>query len=327
MAERASIFEGIQIGVETTPGTEVDAVKKLEAYQITPNYSGSIEPFRGAGFKFPNLVTVGKEMTEASLDGILDFNCLTYMLASLVSYSAPSQVGTLTAYTWTFSPDSDGPDTVKTYTIERGSSVRAQQFEYGMVTGLSFSFSAADSQIAVSGSIIGTELRDGITMTSNPTVVEAVPATVKESTVRLASTQAGLAGATPLARVLAAEWHYNDKFKPVYVVDSNDSFTAVVEGESNLGGSITLEADAEGSAFLTQVRAGTQYWIQKKWVGVAIGTTTYDLTFQMPIQFTSFPTMSDQDGVVAKEYQYTAVHDGTWGKALSISLTNTVASL
>lgn len=327
MSERASIFEGVQIGVESSAGTEVNAVKKLEAYQITPNYSGSIDSFRGSGFKFPSLVTVGKEMTEASLEGVLDYNCLTYMLASLVNYAAPSQVGTLSAYTWTFTPDSDGPDTVKTYTIERGSSVRAQQFEYGMVTGLSFSFSAADSQIAVSGSIIGTELRDGITMTPNPTVVEAVPATVKQATVKLAATQAGLAGASALARVLAAEWHYNDKFKPVYVVDSNDSFTVAVESEASLGGSITLEADTEGSSFLTQLRAGTQYWIEKKWVGAAIGTTTYNLVIQMPIHFTAFPSMSDQDGVVAKEYQYVAVHDGTWGKALNISLTNAVADL
>lgn len=328
MTERASVFEAISIGVESTPGTEVDANKRLEAISLELNREGSIEIFRPDGLKFGTLATVGKEHTTGNISGILDYANLVYLLSSLVSYAAPVQQGATAAYLWTFTPDTDGPDTVKTFTVEQGSSVRAHQFEYGMVTGLEFSFAGGDSQISLSGSMIGQDLRDGITMTAAPTTVEAVPVHPKQATLKLATTQAGLAGASALTRVLAADWHYNDKFGPLFTVSTDDSFSAVVERAGSLGGSFTLEADSAGMAFLASVQAGTQYWIQYQFTGALIETSYYyQITLQMPIQFTSFPSLSDSDGVVAVQYKFEAVHDGTWGKALSLTVQNTLTGL
>lgn len=330
MAERASVFEAVNIGLESVPGTEVDASKRLEAISIVANREGAIEPFRPAGSKFNVLVTQGKEHTTASVEGILDYANIVYALAGLIAYGTANiaQVGSLSAYDWTFTPDTDGPDTVATYTIEQGSSVRAQQFEYGQFTGFGFSFNATDSQIAISGEIIGTQLRDGITMTVSPSTVEAVPVHPNDVTVRIATTQAAVGTATPLTRVLGMEWNYTGKFGPVFTVGTENSFVATVEQAAEVGGTLTLEADAAGMAYYDEAQDGDLLWMEIEANGSAIaGTANYSLNITMPIYLTTLPSLSDSDGVVAVQYGYTAAHDATWGKALSVTARNGVSAL
>ena len=329
MAERATVFEAVQIGVEGTAGTEADANKVLEAYSIAPKRTGKVDTFRPEGMKFATLAMTAKDSTEASIDGILDYSNIVYMLAGLINYAGtPTQQGTFTAYKWTFNPDTDGPDTIKTYTVEQGSSVRAQQFEYGTVIGWGFSFAAQDSSIKVSGDMIGTQLRDGITKTSTPSTVVAVPATPNQCTVKTATTQAGLAGASPLTRVLEVEFNFADKAGPVFTVGTQPSFVATVETVPELGGSLTLAADSVGMGYLTAANAGTKTWLQIKFTGALIADTYYhDIQIQMPVVFTDLGELSDSDGVVAVKYGFTAVHDGTWTKALDIQVVNPLAGL
>lgn len=329
MAERATVFDAVNIGLESTPGTEVDGNRRLEAYSIQPKWEGGVEAFRPDGSKFATLVTVGKEHTTASVDGILDYANVVYPLASLIQYGTANiaAVGTEGAYTWTFTPDTDGPDTVATYTVEKGSSVRAEQFEYGKFTGFGFSFNASDSQISVSGEMIGAQLRDGITMCGTASTVGAIPVHPKHCTLAIADTQAAVGTAAALTRVLALEWAYTGKDGPLFTVGTTNSWDALVEQAAELGGSFTLEADAAGMAYLPTVQAGALKWMQIKFAGAAIGTSAYDLTIQMPIHLTAYPELSDQDGVVASKYAFAAVHDGTWGKALSVSVTNTLSGL
>lgn len=330
MSERATVFEAIQWGLEATAGTEADAGKRMEAYGLSPNREGNIDTFRPEGLKFPTLVTIGKEYTTAGIDGILDYANVVYPLASLINYDTANivQQGTTTAYKWTFNPDTDGPDTVATYTVEKGSSVRAEQFEYGTVTGFGFSFNASDSQIAVTGDMIGTQLRDGITMTSSPTTVEAVPVHPNQCTVKVASAQASLSGASALTRVLAVEWNYTGKSGPLFTVGTAKSFIATVETVGEISGTLTLEADSNGMAYLTTLQAGTQQWMQIKFTGATIsGAYAYDIQIQFPFHFSAYPPLEDSDGVVAVSYAFTGVHDGTWGKALDVQVINTLTGL
>jgi hypothetical protein len=318
----------VQVGVEGTPGVEVDANKQLEAYSITPKRTGKIDTFRPDGMKFATLASAGKEQTDADVSGILDYANIVYMLAGLIGYASPAQQGTTSAYLWTFTPDTDGPDTIKTFTVEHGSSVRAQQFEYGTVIDWGFSFGAQDGSIPVKGAMIGTQLRDGITKTSTPASVVAVPAVPKQFTVKIADAQASLAGATALDRVLNVEFGFTGKQGPVFTVGTAASFVATAEKAPDLGGSITLEADANGMAYLTVAQAGTQKWIQIKATGDTIADAyAYDIEIQMPVVFTTLGELSDADGVVAVKYGIQAVHDGTWGKALQVKVVNTLTGL
>jgi hypothetical protein len=55
MAERASLFEGVQIGLESVPGGSVAADKKLLALSIQPSVKADISTFRPYGSKIPNI--------------------------------------------------------------------------------------------------------------------------------------------------------------------------------------------------------------------------------------------------------------------------------
>lgn len=328
MPERATVFEAMQIGLEVTPGTAVGANAKMEAWTVTPQPQGTITPFRPEGFKMATLATVGKDAVEAGITGVLDYANIVYLLSSLVSYAAPVQQGATTAYLWTFVPDTDGPDTVKTYTVEKGSSVRAYEFPFGSVQSLSFAFAGADSQIPLSGNMLGQEITDAITMTAAPTTIAAVPVHPKQCAVKLASTQAGLAGATALTRLLNLEWRYNGKFNPFYTISAEPSWTGTVEAPAEIGATLTLGADSTGMGFLTQARAGTEYWCEIKFVGAVIdGAYSYTLQIQFPFVFANFGEISDADGLVAVRWTLSNVHDDTWTKGLDIQVTNALTEL
>ena len=51
MAEIATIFQLVQVGVETVPGTAVAATKKLASLMIEPQIKSEIQKYRGTGYK------------------------------------------------------------------------------------------------------------------------------------------------------------------------------------------------------------------------------------------------------------------------------------
>lgn len=164
MSERASIFETIQIGVESTPGTAVAALKKLQAVNIQMSPKGNISQFRPAGTKFNTISQMGKEWTEGKADGGAAYNDLTYILASVLNNPTPVIISA-TGYTWTFGVDSSNPDTVATYTIEQGSKLRAHRIAHGMFTGMSLDFSR--DSVKVSANLMGRAIEDDIAMSGN----------------------------------------------------------------------------------------------------------------------------------------------------------------
>jgi len=165
MTERASIFQTIQVGVEDDPGTAVAALKKMTALSIEPAVNAEMLPFRAIGNKFRSLVIPGKEWVKAPLTGVATYSELVYPLSSVLSYAAPAQQEATAAYLWSFEPDTDAEDTVKTFTVEQGSGLRAHRFTYGLVTALELNFSR--DGIEITGEMIGKALEDDVQMSTN----------------------------------------------------------------------------------------------------------------------------------------------------------------
>lgn len=208
MSERTTITQVTQIGVEATPGTAVAATKKLGATSIEPSIQAEIATFRPAGVKFNTIGVLGKEWTEASIEGPASYTDLAYLLAGALNYAAPAQQGGTAAYKWTFTPSHTAEDTVKTYTVERGSAVRAGRFSYGTVNELGLSFSR--ESVDVSGSILGQQYTDDVHLSTNATytlTAAASPPTAGTFTLTYSGqTTAGIAfDATPAAVELAIE--------------------------------------------------------------------------------------------------------------------------
>lgn len=324
MADRASIFQTIQVGVESTPGTSVAASKKLQSMMIEPGMKAEIQSYRAMGSKFPSLAALGKEWTEASVSGGLTYSEIVYPLSSVLNTATPT--GT-TAKTWVFTPATSSADTPKTFTVEQGGSIRAHKFTYGLFNSFGVKFSRESCE--VSGSMLGAALTDNITMTGSPTSVELVPVLPTQVLVYLADTAAGLDGASALGRVVSVEWNISDRFGPVWALNGATTWAAFVETEPKLDVKMTMEADAEGMALITPMRAGTTKFVRIEATGAVIGggPDTYQLTIDTACKIVDVDPFSDEDGVYAIGWSMSGFHDATWGKATSITVVNQVASL
>ncbi|GIV81728.1 MAG: hypothetical protein KatS3mg051_1192 [Anaerolineae bacterium] len=323
MPERASILQGFQLGVETTPGTSVAANKKITAANLTLGPQVDITKFRPTGYKFGSLASLNREWVQGSLSGPLTYTEIVYWLSSLLKSVTPT--GT-TAYTWTFSPSTTAADTVKTFTIEQGSSTRAHKFTYGLVTGLSMSFSRDGCEI--DGTIIGQDLSDGITLTSSPSTIALVPVTPPQVAVYLADTQAGLDGASALTRAISVEWSITDRFAPVWVLNQATDWAAHVETEPTPRVTLMVQADSTGMGLLTTMRANSKKFVRIEATGGTIdGTTNYSLKIDTACQVTDISDFQDEDGVFAIEWTMDAIHDTTWGKATEVTVVNGISAL
>lgn len=326
MSERTTITQVTQIGVESTPGQEANASKLLQAISIEPSIQAEVQTYRPAGGKFVTVGALGKEWTEASISGPATYTDLTYLLASILSYADPVQQGATAAYLWTFSPAHLAEDTIKTYTVERGSSLRAGRFTHGIVSELGLSFSR--ESVEVSGSMLGQQYQDGITMTATPTAVALQPVLPTEVSVYIDPSAADL-GTTQLERAFQAEWKVGNRFAPLWPLDASvNSFAATVETAPEATLSLTVEADAEGMGPLSAMRTGTKQFVRIEAVGPVIATPhTWKLTLDLCGLVSEVGEFSDEDGVYAVQWTFTGAYDATWTKALQVQLSNTLSAL
>jgi len=324
-AERASIFTGVQIGVETSGSAAAN--KKLNSLSFKPAVKAEIATFRPMGTKYPTMTALGKEWVVSPFEGVLTFSEAIYPLASVCDGgSVQSLGGSPAAYRWYFGSDSDGPDTPKTFTVEQGDSTRAHRFSNGLVTGLSFDFSR--SEVKISGDMIGKALADDITMTSTPTAIELVPVLPTQVSVYLDNTSGSLGG-TLMTRALTVSWALTDRFGPLWTLNAAEaSFATQVETEPKPTVKLKIEADAVGMALLTTMRAGSTKFMRILAEGAVIsGSNKYTLQIDSALQVTNVSEFSDEDGVFAIEWEFAIVYDATWGKAFEIQVMNKQSAL
>jgi len=326
--ERSSLTQGVQVGVEATPGTAVAANKKFISIGITPAIQMDPNRFRPMGQKFASIVVPGKEWVEASIEGVGSYTELTWFFASVFKDpGAPSTVDT-SGKKWTFSPAPAAEDTVKTFSVEQGGAVRAHKFAYGLVTDLDITWNR--EEVAVSGTMLGQKISDGITMTATPTTPPEVPILPGEVDVFLDPTFAAL-GTTKLTRVLEVKKSIASRFAPVWVVDSAQaSYVAHVESEPTTEVTLSMEADVAGMAQLAQMRAGSTKFLRVACTSATLAgsaTAKYALVWDSAVKIKDVGDFSDEDGVYAIEWTFEVVYDAGWTKALTIDLTNKETTL
>lgn len=327
MAERASIFQGIQIGVEATHGTEVDADLILPSLTLEPAIQFEAQKYRPTGRKVARDFLPKRDYVTARLGGALSYSEIVYLLASLINYAAPTLNGT-TSYTWEFELTDADEDTIKTFTVEQGSSSsRAHLFTYGLVNELELTF--APKEITLAGQMLGQELQDGITLTASPTEVSPVLVLPDQVSVYLADSYAGLAGAQALTRSFRAIWSLRNRHGPIWTLNaSEDSWAAHVETEPEMQARLLLAADATGMGLLTKARAGDKKWLRIKAEGATIESTyKYTLQLDMAGEVSAINPFEDHEGVYAIEWTLGMVHDATWGQGFKATVINELSDL
>jgi hypothetical protein len=327
-AERSSLTQSVQIGVEVTPGTSVAANKKFNSTGIEPAIQVDMQRFRPMGTKYATVEVEGKEWVEADINGVADYTEMTYLLSSLLVTPAAPAVTDVTAYTWTWTPSSTVEDTVTTYTVEQGGAVRAHKFSYGVISELEIDLKRDGCE--TSGSMLGQRISDGIAMTVGPTTVTQKPILPTDIDVYMDPTSGAL-GTTKLTRVLNANIHISDRFGPVWVLNTaNNSYVATVETEPSAELTLLVEADAAGMGLLTQLRAGSTKFVRVKATSPDLAgnaTAFYSFQWDAAVKVKDVGNFSDEDGVYAIEWTMDMVHDGTWGKAYTAVAINKLAAL
>lgn len=329
MAERSSLNQVIQVGVETVPGTAVAATRRFQALGIEPSPNMEIDQFRPMGQKYRSIATLSKEWVTASLSGRGSYTELVYVLSSVIDTATiTTPIGATSSRLWTFTPDSFGDDNPRTYTVEHGSAFRADRFAYGLVTEVGMSFSR--DSVELSGSMMGTALEDNITLTpSGVTSVPLVPILSSDLSVFMDNTAAAL-GTTQLGRVISAEFSLGSRFSPVWVMDATEnSYVAVIESEPDLTMSLMMEADSEGMAQLATVRNGGTRFIRIRAVDsstIEVGHN-YEFTLDFAGKVSDTGGFSDSDGIYAIEWSFVGVHDPAWNKAYEIRIKNNLTAL
>jgi hypothetical protein len=337
VAERSSITQSSQIGVETTAGTAVAANKRLGSMGFTIGPNTEIKPLRPAGTKYPVTHILGKEWIEADVSGAPVYTELPYAFASCLSaptVTAITDGATPTlAYRWVFTSNTYNDDAPKTFTIEQGSSFRAHRFANAIFSEYTWGWSR--EEIELGGTVLGRAMEDGITLTSSPTMLPQIPVKPADLSVYMDTSSGGLGG-TKLTRALKGEFNVSDRFMPLWVVDAaQSSFVNTVEGEPTIEFKLTQMADAAGMASLTAMRNSGTRFLRLQGVGPNIYTgsggtpliVNHQVTIDVAGQVKEVGSLDDEDGVFAVEWTFGVAHDSTWGKALNVEVITTTAAL
>lgn len=99
--ERAEVYEGSQIGIESVAGTAVAANKRLlgTSFVVSNNYV--INPYKPQGNKFITTSQNGKPWSEVAVSGILNFLDLIYLANMWITQVTPSTPANNSAFDFT----------------------------------------------------------------------------------------------------------------------------------------------------------------------------------------------------------------------------------
>lgn len=321
--EKASIFQGAQIGVETTPGVAAPANKKLMTVSVNTGYRGESKTVRPSGYKYATASYPLKEWGGFSINGDMTYNELVYILAGLLDHSAPTQQGATPAYKWTFdSLTSEGDDT-KSFTIEQGDENSAWRLVGARYTGVTLNFSRTGATIQGDG--IGTEFEEGITLTPNPTELDPIMVLPTQLKLYAADTMTGLNSAQALTRSFSFEWSVTNKLGLAWPIGTAPF---AIESEPTNTAKIRLATDTYGMSYINDLRDAKTKWFKLVAIGPTIsGVEKHKLTLTFPAKVEGVGDFTDMDNVFVVDYSLKPIHDADWGKSLEIEIISDVSAL
>lgn len=336
---RSTAAQGVQVGVEATPGTVVPANKSLGSVGFALSPSVESSTFRPRGTKYPTVVTPNQEWTEGDVTGQPTYEEVVVPLSSVFTRATVTEVmdgATATgAYDWVFEPESSAADAPVTFTVESGDANQAERTGHVLVTD--FGLDISRSEISQDGTAIGQRLESGVVLTPAPTPYSDVltPITPGQVCIYVADTVAGLDDAATARQgtVLSASPSIGGRFNPVWYLNCVlDSFATYAEApEPDFTLDYVVEANDNGLAWLNYFRTGKTQFVRIEATGPQIyaGVIPVNRLFQwdFAVKVSEPGELSDEDGIYALHPTLQVVHDPGWGRATRVHVVNTVASL
>jgi hypothetical protein len=323
---RSTVFNRAQIGLEAdgTPGTAATVTKKMLASGIRFNPNIPVAPFRAQGSRFGIVSPTQKEFSEGTLqDGPINLaGDIVYWLASLLK-----RVIAPTTEVWTFDPSTYDPNTIATYTLERGTGSTGQKFTFVTCSGLSFTFSREASN--VSGTFFGKKMAVNQAMTtSGVTGTSIALAQPGNTTVKIGSSIAGL---TKITDCLSANFGITGVYSPNFFLDESlRDFNSIKALAPSMTAGIVIGQGSNADAYLANYRNGDLLFAEitafSAQLGPGAGANPYKMVIQWPFQFIA-DELGDQEDLDTASLSMMPVHDETFGGAVKVMVTNTLAGL
>jgi hypothetical protein len=206
---------------------------------------------------------------------------------------------------WLYNLTQSDVDTLKSYTIQKGSSVNAASFGYAQATDMEWNFSR--TTVGLTAKMLGQILTDGITMTSTPTDIALQPVSVPEISVWAGTSVLGLAR---LDNVQTCKVGWKDRVKPAfYLDDQQTSYTAPVENELDMMATLKVMQNTAANAYLTALRAKTYGYLRIMMVGQNIESGyPYRIRLTTPYQVRN-PKRGESESVYTGDYDFQFVYN------------------
>ncbi len=316
--------------MESTIGTSVAANKLLNYLGIDIDPDIEVNAFRPMGQAVKSAILPSKDSTTASSSGVGSYSEYIYPFSSLFGAATITTTDT-TAKNWVWTPTARAEMTPKTYTVEAGGSVRAHKATGFFWSGAEITFNRDDG-VSFSGTMRGQQLQDNVALTGSPTAIEEAPILPTHLDLYIDSTSAGL-GTTKMTRGFNVVWRNNDAYDVIWPINSaNASWAAPVGTEPTNQLEIELEADTQGMAYLTDLRAGTTKYVRMQAVStVSAGATTtkYSMIIDFAGKISASPTFDERNGVYVVRWTLDSIYDAAWGTGQyqKVTLINRVAAL
>lgn len=324
MAERTTQTQVVQLGVETVAGTAVPANKRLSMTTIDPRIQIGMQGGKPQGSKYQTWKALTRQWSTADIGGGLSYREAAYLFDSLFHKTTPVTASSITTRTWTPSPTAI--DDIQTFTVQRGSSVRAEQLAYGALTGLTINADRG-GDVTIDGELVGRKMTRGATLTATPTLIAPMPVVADEWAIYL-DTTSGAIGTTRLTRVRRVQAVVTGRQNPQWFLDNSvASWAVLTEGEPTATFTIRIEADATGDTLLDAMEAEATRFVRFEAVGPTLAAGNYRLRFDMAGKVKEVGPHEDDAGLFMYDVIFDMVEDSGWGKAYTVELLNDVTAL
>jgi hypothetical protein len=160
MPDQMSVFRGVEIGLEPTPGAQVTPSKRLGSLSIEPSYDVTVVPFCPMGYLPNTIAAPNYEQTNFALKGQCDYNEFPYVQCGLINNVSPTTPGGATnARLWTTVLNDTSSNLAATFTVEVGDTVRAARAGYMQMTDGTWSVDF-DKGMQFTGAAFGQKMLD-----------------------------------------------------------------------------------------------------------------------------------------------------------------------
>jgi hypothetical protein len=328
MSVRAAVFEGFQVGVESTPGTPVAGSTKLRSFKCLMKEMSNDQKYPSQGALFDSATVLGEEWSEGDFTGWAGYTEDVYFLDSIFGLVSPTTVST-TAKQRIWTPGT-GPQSPMALTIEQGQASRAAQYAFGFCN--SIKYTGNRKQVQKSGKIIARAMNDGFTLTASPGVIALVPMLPKQGSIKLVSGSGNystLAGATPTRRGFEWSFEYNSAYGTLFpVVNDQASFDDIVQLAPTTQFTLQAERNSAIMALLNTYRNADIVYFDVNYTGSAIGSsppTNYIFDLQIACEIMKAPDFSETDGVAMGLWTFMPVVAPD-APAIQLTVTNLMAT-